>query len=130
MYPKLLLLFNHTLTDFQAESALSSLGVQEIVDLPSDLKALWRQVPPELIEIEGYLKPVMEWLTENGAESDYVLIQGDFGASFLLVKFAFEQGLIPIYSTTRREAVEEHHADGSVQIVHRFQHQIFRRYGV
>jgi hypothetical protein len=80
--------------------------------------------------ISDYLKPVMQWLEENAAKSDYVLIHGDFGACFILVDFAFKKGLIPIYSTTHREAVEEQNPDGSVKIVHRFQHQIFRRYGV
>jgi hypothetical protein len=130
MTRKLFLLFNHTLTDFQVEAALSSLGVQEIVHLPSDLKALWQQIPPELPEIKGYLGPVMEWLLDNARESDHVLIQGDFGATFLMVKFAFEHGLRPVYSTSRREAFEEHNGDGSVRIVHQFQHQIYRRYGI
>jgi hypothetical protein len=130
MHKKLLLLFNHRLTDFQIEAALSSLGVQEILDLPPELKALWRQIPPELTEIAVYLKPITQWLINNGKESDYVLIQGDFGACFILVSLALAQGLTPIYSTTRREAMEEHNRDGSVRIVHRFEHRIFRKYGV
>ena len=60
---------------------------------------------------------------------DYALIQGDFGACYIMVNFAFEQGLIPIYSTTVREAIEEPKDDGSVKLVHQFNHQIFRRYG-
>lgn len=38
-------------------------------------------------------------------------------------------GLIPVCSTTRREAMEEHGDDGSVNMTHRFEHQRFRRYG-
>ena len=62
-------------------------------------------------------------------KGDYILIQGDFGACFLMVQFAFEKGFIPIYSTTEREAVETHGEDGSVSLTHRFKHRIFRRYG-
>jgi hypothetical protein len=58
-----------------------------------------------------------------------VLIQGDFGATFLMVNFAFEKGLIPIHSTTEREATEELQPDGSVRLSHRFLHKRFRKYG-
>ena len=47
----------------------------------------------------------------------------------IIVGFATEIGLIPIYSTTRREALEEHGEAGSVKMTHRFEHQRFRRYG-
>jgi len=66
-------------------------------------------------------------ITRN--ENDYVLIQGDFGACYIIVNFAFEIGLIPIYSTTRRAAVEKHENDGSVKLIHQFNHQMFRKYG-
>jgi hypothetical protein len=56
--------------------------------------------------------------------------QGDFGATYLMVRFALEQGLIPIYATTRRKAREESQADGAVKLTHHFQHQTFRKYGV
>ena len=101
-----------------------------MIDLPLDLKELWRQVPPDMKKISGYLGPVKTWLAEKAAESDYVLIQGDFGACYIMVKFAFENGLIPIYSTTRREVVEVYASDGTVKLVHQFRHKIFRRYGV
>lgn len=47
-----------------------------------------------------------------------------------MVNFAFEKGLIPIYSTTNREAVEEYGENGSVKMTHQFRHIIFRKYGV
>ncbi len=88
------------------------------------------QPVPFKTKINNYLEPVKSWLAENVAKSDYVLIQVDFGACYIMVHFAFEKGLIPVYSTTRREAVEEHGNDGSIKLVHQFKHQIFRKYGV
>jgi len=129
MTASLFLLFNHRLTPDQEKDAVTSLGIRGIVGLPSDIGELWRQIPPELSELSGYLKPIMAWLSSEAAERDYVLIQGDFGACFLMVKFAFEKGLIPVYATTKREAVEEHQPDGSVKMTHRFQHYQFRKYG-
>jgi len=125
----LFLLFNHQITPIQEADARIALGVDQIIDLPPDLHRLWRSVPPDLPEISAYLDPVKEWLAAHAAESDYLLIQGDFGACFIMVNFAFERGLIPIYSTTHREAVEEHGEDGSVKLKHVFKHRIFRKYG-
>lgn len=130
MPDSLFLIFNHEITPVQESDARGSLGVQQIINMPPDLKGLWRQIPPALTKIDHYLEPVKSWLVEQAAESDFVLIQGDFGACFMMVNFAFEIGLIPIYSTTEREAVEEQQSDGAVKLVHNFKHQSFRKYGV
>jgi len=130
MPPSLLLLFNHRITQQQEEAAHCSLRVDRIVAPPSGLKALWRQVPPELSEIYDYLAPIRQWLKAEANAGDYVLIQGDFGATYLMVAFAFDEELVPIYSTTYRKAIEEDKNDGSVEITHNFHHRIFRRYGL
>ena len=125
----LYLLFNHSITKQQKKDARENLGVDLFIDLPPDLKALWSQIPPNLAKISDYLAPLKEWLAGNAGDEDYVLIQGDFGACFIMVSFACEKGLIPVYSTTRREAEEEYDEKGIIKMTHRFQHQIFRRYG-
>jgi len=126
----LFLIFNHEITSLQEEDARENLGVTRIIDLPPDLKKLWSQVPPDLPEIFSYLEPVMEWLAGHAKQNDFVLIQGDFGACFIMVNFAFKRDLVPVYSTTRREAVEEYGEGGTIKMVHRFKHRKFRRYGV
>jgi len=128
MDKKLFLIFNHEITGVQEKDAVNSLGVGSIVALPDDLKALWSNVPPDLQEIRSYLQPVMDWLEKNADKDDYVLVQGDFGACYLMVQFCFEKGLVPVYSTTRREAVEKHLPDGSISLKHVFRHRIFRIY--
>ena len=126
----LFLIFNHEITPVQENDARSSLGIGQIRCLPPDLKELWRQIPPDLTEISSYLEPIKNRLARQAAESDYVLIQGDFGACYIMVQFAFEKGFVPVYSTTRREAVEEQQSDGAVRLVHNFKHQSYRKYGV
>lgn len=126
--PTLHLLFNHTITPSQAEDARASLGVDRIEALPNDLKALWGQIPPDLEAIGDFLSPVREWLLREAKPGDFLLIQGDFGACYLMVRFAFGRGLIPVYATTMREAIEERQPDGSVRMTHHFKHQRFRRY--
>ena len=130
MAARLFLIFNHDITGIQEEDAKQSLGVDTLVDLPPDMKRIWSDIPPGLKEIGGYLQPVMDWLGEHAEEGDFVLIQGDFGACYLMVRFCFENGLVPIYSTTEREAMEEYLKDGSIRLNHLFRHKKFRRYGV
>jgi len=130
MSHSLFLLFNHELTSIQVEDATGNLGVNKIIDLPADLKELWRQVPPELTAIQDYLRPIKRWLIDNARKLDFVCIQGDFGACYIMVNLAFEKGLIPVYSTTEREATEEHLDNGAVKLSHVFRHRGFRRYGM
>jgi hypothetical protein len=126
----LFLLFNHRFTHDQEADAHTSLGVEATVPLPPELQELWSAIPPERPEINDYLDPIREWLGKEAKAGDYVLIQGDFGACWLMANFSLERGLAPVYSTTERQAMEEHQPDGSVKLVHHFQHRIFRRYGV
>ena len=128
--PSLFLLFNHQFTPAQHQAAREELGVQAVVSLPPQLQDLWGQIPPDLPSLAPYLEPVQAWLAGQAAPGDYVLIQGDFGATYLLVRCALEHGLIPIYATTSRQAREEHLPDGTVKMVHYFQYQRFRKYGV
>ncbi|AOY59367.1 CRISPR-associated protein Csx20 [Desulfococcus multivorans] len=124
----LFLIFNHTFTEAQQVDALATLGVDRIVRPPAHVRNVWGQIPADLPAISDYLAPVREWLAETAASGDYVLIQGDFGACCLMVQEAFKQGLIPVYATTRREAVEAPQPDGTVKMVHHFKHRRFRRY--
>jgi hypothetical protein len=127
--PNLILLFNHSLTPEQAEDATRSLGIAEFVRLPEDIRKLWQQVPADLGQIKKYLEPLSRWLRETGIAGDFVLIQGDFGATYLTIQLALELNLVPIYATTAREAVETAFADGTIQKTQLFRHVLFRRYG-
>ena len=51
----------------------------------------------------------------------------DFGATFLVAQKALALGLTPLYSTIRREAVEQVCGD-KVQLTHQFRHVRFRHY--
>jgi len=126
--PNLIVLFNHTLTPAQRADAHDRLGAERIIEPPEEIKKTWSQVPPELESLADYLAPVRAWLAEASAPGDFVLIQGEFGATCTMAREAAALGLIPVYSTTRREAQEEHLPDGSVHVRHVFFHVRFRRY--
>lgn len=122
-------LFNHHPTKEQILDAETALGVDRIVEMPPDIKAIWQQIPADPPAVEPILGPVKSWLSKNGSHGDIVLIQGDFGATYLMVAFAMELGLVPVYATTRRTASEIREPDGTIRTEHRFKHRRFRVYG-
>jgi len=123
------LLFSHKLTQEQIQDAQNNLLVEEFVHLPNELQQRWTNVPPEFdnVGLQNYLEPFCEWLDEANV-GDFVLIQGDFGATYQMVECAFSKRLIPVYATTKREAVETVLPDGTVKVERLFKHCIFRRY--
>ncbi len=125
----LYLLFSHTLTAEQDIDAKQSLGISEIIKLPEELQQQWSNVPADAESIKKMLKPFKKWLKENVSTADYVLIQGDFGMTYSLVRFALKKGFTPIYATTERVSVEEQLPDGTVTLKKVFKHKRFRKYG-
>lgn len=125
---RLLLCLSHALTTLQEADARASLGVTEIVPMPADLRALWAAIPPERPTVTEYLQPVAAWVADMGAPGDHVLVQGDPGAVYWLVKRARHLELQPVYSTTERRVVEERHSDGTVESRRVFRHVRFRAY--
>ena len=127
--PTLYLLFSHTLTDEQMADAKANLGVENFVPLPADLQQLFSNVPADLPDLDDYLQPLLDWIGENVFAPDYILIQGDFGATYSLVEFCkdFNYG-IPVYATTTRQSVDVRQPDGSVVTQRVFRHQRFREY--
>ncbi len=122
-----LILFSHKLTEEQ-EKDLKNQGVDSFIFMPENLKNLWGNVPPELKSLKDFSKNFIDWIKENSKEGDYLIIQGDYGLTNILVDFSFKNGLIPIYSTTERIHQDIKLPDGSVKIVKTFKHKIFRRY--
>lgn len=122
------LLFNHTLTPDQETDARTTLGVDTLVALPADLQAFWSNVPPELPDLSDYVAPIVAWLSAHAHSGDHALVQGDYGATYLLVQHCLSIGVIPVHGTTARKTQELPQADGSIKIERVFRHERFRRY--
>lgn len=129
MSPRALLIFSHELTPEQEQDLQKNWHVTEIINLPDSLKNLWKAVPPHLEEIRPYLQPVIDWMKREGQSGDLALVQGDFGATYIMVNEARNFGLVPVYSTTKREVEETTFPGGIVKQNRVFSHQIFRIYG-
>lgn|SRR5690554_3649659 len=125
--PDLFLLFSHELTNQQKREAIEELGVEAIKYLPDSLKELWSQIPPEVPEVAVHLRPIKAWLEGKVKKGDYILIQGDFGATFIMVQWSFVKNCIPIYATTKRKVIEVY--NNHEVITNRvFEHIRFRPY--
>jgi dihydroorotase len=123
---KMFLFFSHKLTPEQIEDAKKK-GINKFVELPENLQKLWSNVPPVLENLDEYIKPFYEFLEKNAKKGDFALIQGDFGLSCKLAFFSKEKGLIPVYSTTKRKAVEINQ-NGKIIKTSEFIHVRFRKY--
>ena len=124
---KMALIFSHELTLAQKEDAKKSLGVEEFIKLPQNLQDLWSNIPPELEDLEEYLKPLREYLNTILEKDDFALVQGDFGATCKISSFVKSIGATPIYATTRRD-VEEREINGKIVKTSVFEHIRFRRF--
>jgi len=126
--PCFIILMNHAPTVDQEREANALTGCRKMIFPPADLQRLWAAMPPEAACITGFIQPLLDWLRNTAETGDYLLVQGDFGATFFLVNFALKLGLVPVYATSRRETVETVLPDGSVRQERVFRHVRFRKY--
>ncbi len=124
---QMFLLFSHKLTLSQEEDAINSLKVEKFIPLPKNLQDLFSNIPNDLDSLNNYLKPIKEFLKDYSINDDVALIQGDFGATYILVNFAKSLKLKAVYSTTKR-VTQEFEEDGKIIKKSIFEHERFRDY--
>lgn len=120
---------NHELLDAQIRELNDTFGIvpKNICYLPESQKNFWMNISPEgLLPVEK-LSEITGMLEEQSVVGDYLVVQGDFGSTFFVMDWAFKNGRIPLYATTRRKA-EEKHLENSVEIRRFFAHDHFRKY--
>lgn len=122
-----LLVFSHTLTKTQLKDA-KSMGITKFIYLPEDLQNIWSNICAEGNLPISDLERIVEWINLNSNRGDFVLVQGDFGATYYIVNKCFEMGLVPVYSTTKRIASEENISESKVGKQSIFEHVSFRKY--
>ena len=128
MSKTLYLLFSHTLNDMQKNDAFSRYGITNIIALPDELQKVWSQIPADISQVKPFLKPIMGHLSDL-KKTDYVLVQGDAGASFVMVEWIRSKGATAIYATTKRNVTEEKIENGKTTKTTVFQHIRYRIYG-
>lgn len=124
---KLFVLTNHSVTAEQREDALLSLHAGEIIELPSALKLLWGEVPPDVDSVETCVRPFLEWLEKECSCDDVVWVQGEWGVTVSVLDWCRSRNIRCVYATTGRVATET--AVGSeIKMTHVFKHVRFRDY--
>lgn len=124
---KMFLLFSHKLTKPQKIDAITNLKVDDFIYLTDDLQKLWSNIPADLTNLNNFLIPIKEYIKNNAKTNDIVLIQGDFGAVYKMVNFVKKLGLIPVYSTTKRE-IKTEELNGKIVKNSIFSHVIYRKF--
>jgi hypothetical protein len=121
------LLFNHKLTAEQQNDAKKSLGITNFVYLNDELQKIWSNVPSGEAHLEVHLANLEGYLKENITRNDIVLVQGDFGATYMMVDLVRSLGATAVYATTKRSVVEVMDGDKVIkQSI--FKHEMFREY--
>lgn len=126
MERKALLLFSHQLTENQEKELVENFKVKKIVSLSSELQEMWSNV---LIK-ENYkenLEKIKKYIEENFNENDVMLVQGNWGYTYNIVKWSIEKKLVPVYSYTERN-VEEIKDGENVKKISYFKHVKFIEY--
>ena len=119
-------LLNHTLTEIQIKELKEEFGAPEIVYPSEELSKKWSQIPATRELDMTPIQEVIEWLSA-AQTSDVLIIQGEFGSTFMLVDYALKRGLIPVHAVTKRVAQEVRIGE-KIQKQHTFEHVCFRRY--
>ena len=115
---------NHALTPEQEEDARENLKIEKFVNIAD---AKWSDIDPFEKSVVNVINIYKDRLTQQANAGDVLLVQGDFGATYNMIKFAKNMGLTVIYATTKR-IVSEYIENGKVVTKREFKHARFREY--
>ena len=124
---KFIVLMSHDMSDIQKNDAYENLKVAEIIEAPAEIKAIWGNVDPISDLDISKLDKVISWIKNISEKGDYILVQGEFGATFYIVDYCFKSNLIPVYATSIRR-VEETREGERVLTNRVFVHEGYRQY--
>lgn len=120
----LFILINHALTPEQEEGARKNLNIDKFVNIAD---AKWSDIDPSEKGVIKVIETYKDKLRSQAKSGDVLLVQGDFGATYNMIRFAKNMGLIAVYATTKR-IVSEQVENGKVVIKREFKHARFREY--
>lgn len=119
-------LLNHELTQNQILELKDKFGVEKIEYPSEQLSKSWSQIPAvEEIDM-NIITVIVNWLSLAN-QNDVLIVQGEFGSTFMLVDYALKKNLVPIYAVTTRISKEVRVGE-QVQKVNMFEHVCFRKY--
>ena len=123
---KALLVFSHQLTENQEKELIEEYGVKDIESLPGELQNMWSNVSINK-DYKENLEKIKNFVKKKFGKGDIILIQGNWGYTYNLVKWSIGNELIPVYSYTERN-VEEIKDGENVKKISYFKHIKFIKY--
>lgn len=120
----LFILINHALTPEQEEGARKNLNIDKFVNIAD---AKWSDIDPSEKSVIKVVETYKDKLRSQAKSGDVLLVQGDFGATYNMIRFAKNMDLIAVYATTKR-IVSEQVENGKVVTKREFKHERFREY--
>ncbi|MGX3012223.1 CRISPR-associated protein Csx20 [Helicobacter sp. 23-1044] len=120
----LFILLNHELTEAQKSESTKRFNITNFMNITNEK---WGNIPPDAERLDEFLGDFKTALKSNAKKGDYLLVQGDFGATYAMVRFAISLGVTPIYATTKRISVES--IEDGIKVTKKiFAHERFREY--
>lgn len=123
---KALLVFSHEMTENQEKELNKTYGAEKVEKLPEDLQRIWSNVSIKK-DYEENLEKIKEYIEKKFNTNDIMVIQGNWGYTYSLVKWSIEKGFIPVYSYTERN-VEEIKEGENIKKISYFKHIKFVEY--
>ena len=123
---KALLVFSHQLTGNQEIELLEKYKVEKIEKLPEELQYMWSNVSIKK-DYKENLEKIKKYIVNNFNSKDIMVIQGNWGYTYNLVKWSINNGFLPLYSYTERN-VEEIKDGENVKKISYFKHIKFIEY--
>ena len=128
MSNKIILLFSHELTESQTIELKNKYNIQTVIYLPENLQQQWSNIHPDYVDIEEELKNIKTYILQNIDKNTYLLVQGEYGAVYHMVNFAFANNIIPIYSASKRVYESKKIDEDRIENIHYFKHIKFQHY--
>lgn len=125
---KMLVVLSHSLTADQKLDARDNWGVADIESAPAGILEQWSNLDPAVDLPASLVGEISAWLGQNAEPGDLLLVQGELGMSWMVANDAREQGLVPVYAVTRREASDAPGTEGVVTRTSIFKHVRYREY--
>ncbi|MBP6282022.1 MAG: hypothetical protein KA384_08245 [Leptotrichiaceae bacterium] len=122
---KIALLLSHKLTNDQVDGVWNVLKCKKTIKMTENLQKRFGMV--EIGTREQLENELKNFLKNNLNAKDYVLIQGEYGITYSIVKFCKEHDFVPVYSVSKRVS-SEIEKDGVIEKVSYFKHEGFIEY--
>ena len=101
--PTIIIITNEKLQDEEKNKIIDKYKIKKIKLLPEGTQKKWNEIDTNTDISHKNLNDMKTMIEKNIGEGDYILIQGEPGATFKIVSWAKEEGFIPIYSFINKE---------------------------